>query len=419
MGLNFFSTSTIFLICLCVISCHSPNATSSINEANISINPTDAGSRFPYLHTAYDGNLYMSWIQRVDTLSQLYFSQYQNGKWADPIKVAEAVDWFVNWADFPAIHRFGPKGLATHYLQKSGSDTYAYDVKLRISGNEGTTWSAAIRPHDDGTQTEHGFVSMFQTQEEKLGMVWLDGRKYGNQPQNGHAHHGQRGEMTLRYASFDENGTKSDESLLDDRVCDCCQTDAAMTSKGPIVVYRDRSDEEIRDIYYVRKIGDTWTEPQALSHDMWEINGCPVNGPAIAAEGDWVAATWFSQVQGTPMVQLSFSTDAGAHFMKPVRINEGNPLGRVDAVLLPNQSAVVSWIEQKEGSSEICLRIVAPNGTLGDVYTVASISAERASGFPRMALHDDYIWVVWTDAKEEGTRVEIRKIAVGEVLSQL
>ena len=35
---------------------------------------------------------------------------------------------------------------------------------------------------------------------------------------------------------------------LDDRVCECCSTSAAMTANGPVIVYRDRSADEVRDI---------------------------------------------------------------------------------------------------------------------------------------------------------------------------
>ena len=35
---------------------------------------------------------------------------------------------------------------------------------------------------------------------------------------------------------------------LDPKVCDCCQTAAAVTDDGPVVVYRNRSDQELRDI---------------------------------------------------------------------------------------------------------------------------------------------------------------------------
>ena len=58
-------------------------------------------------------------------------------------------------------------------------------------------------------------------------------------------------------------------------VCECCQTSMAISGDIPIVVYRDRSEGEIRDIYYSRYIDSNWTEPHPIHNDGWEINGCP------------------------------------------------------------------------------------------------------------------------------------------------
>src|SRR5687768_4809384 len=101
--------------------------------------------------------------------------------------------------------------------------------------------------------------------------------------------------MTLRYATIDANGNLADETQLDERVCECCQTSAAVTSAGPIAVYRDRSATEVRDIYIVRQVNGSWTSPQPVYADNWQINGCPVNGPSVAADGSRVAVAWLDR----------------------------------------------------------------------------------------------------------------------------
>ena len=54
--------------------------------------------------------------------------------------------------------------------------------------------------------------------------------------------------MTLRFAAF-ESDWKQTALLVDNRVGECCPTTAAMTGDGPIVAHRNRSDQEMRDIY--------------------------------------------------------------------------------------------------------------------------------------------------------------------------
>ena len=71
-----------------------------------------------------------------------------------------------------------------------------------------------------------------------------------------------------------------------------------MTAEGPVVVYRDRSEaeKEIRDISIVRLKGKKWSAPRPVFQDGWRLNGCPVNGPAVAAAGRRVAVAWFREL---------------------------------------------------------------------------------------------------------------------------
>ena len=174
--------------------------------------------------------------------------------------------------------------LAAHWLEMSADLTYSYDVVFVQSGDGGRTWSEPLRPHDDGTPTEHGFVSMF-ADGDGAGLIWLDGRKTVNEATSDPMATG----MTLRAASIDSGSGIHSQQLVDDLVCDCCQTDIAISSRGPLAVYRDRTAEEIRDIYITRHDGERWEPGQRLYADNWQIPGCPVNGPSIVAHGDHVA----------------------------------------------------------------------------------------------------------------------------------
>src|SRR5262245_18891800 len=118
--------------------------------------------------------------------------------------------------------------------------------------------------------------------------------------------------------------------MLDMKVCECCQTSAAMTDDGPVVVYRDSSDQEIRDISVIRLTDGKWSQPRWVAQDGWQINGCPVNGPAIAASGRRVAVAWFTGAAGAQNVKLAFSGDLGESFGETITVDDGSPLGRVD-----------------------------------------------------------------------------------------
>ncbi len=357
--------------------------------------PTDSVSAEPYLFTDKNGLVYLSWIEKTKEKSLLKFSALNNGQWSEPVVISSGDNWFVNWADYPLLASDGANNMIVHFLEKSEKGTYTYDVKLVSSADQGKTWSAPKILHDDGKKAEHGFVSIVPY-EDNYFISWLDGRNAAMEGEGKHeeGHHGQ---MTIRGAIVDKQGKKSSEWELDNRVCDCCQTSAAITANGPVVVYRDRSEAEIRDISIVRFVKGQWTEPKPIFSDNWEIKGCPVNGPRIAAQDNTVAVAWFSSPDKKAQVNVVFSEDGGATFNAPVRIDEGKGIGRVDVVMLDDKSAMVSWME---GSLIKAVRVYK-DGKKEASITIASSAESRSSGFPQMTKSGNALVFAWTDEKEK------------------
>ncbi|MEJ2205554.1 MAG: sialidase family protein [Gemmatimonadota bacterium] len=373
------------------------------------------GSGEPFLSTTEDA-VYMSWLEpaRPDG-HDLWVARLDREGWRPPNRAAHGDRFFVNWADFPSVLA-GPDGtLWAHWLQRTEGPGLAYGVRLTRSNDGGRSWAEAWTPHEDGSPTEHGFVSLFRYQDG-IGVTWLDGRKFaegpGGEPPNR--------EMTLRFRHTDPGGRHGPEVLLDARTCDCCQTDAALTARGPVVVYRDRSHEEIRDIYIARLTDEGWSEGVPVHDDGWHIEGCPVNGPAVAARGQDVAVAWFTAASEQPRVYVAFSADAGATFGPPIRVDSGNPAGRVDLLMRDDRSVLVSWLERTGGEgADIRIRLVEATGAATrEERVVTASSAERASGFPRMAplpWDPGRILLAWTDVTDAGspgvrlTEVEVER----------
>ncbi|MFP5265185.1 MAG: sialidase family protein [Blastocatellia bacterium] len=354
----------------------------------------------------------MTWIEKSgDKTHALRFAVYSKRGWSEAKTVVEGERLLVNWADFPSLVAMPDGTLASHWLVKSGPEGHAYDVHIARSTDGGKSWSKAVVPHRDGTKTDHGFVSMLPWSAGRVAAVWLDGRNF---KQGSHeSPESSINEMTLRSAMIDPKGLVTEEDLLDSRVCDCCQTSAALTSEGAIVVYRDRSEKEIRDISVVRFTKGRWTEPKMLSADGWEIHGCPVNGPSVSADGKRVAVAWFTAAGDTPRVKVVFSNDAGATFGQPIQADEATTVGRVDVLMMADGTAFVSWLERTARGGEVKVRQISPNGSRGKAIAVAESSAARVSGFPQMARAGNEVIFAWTDPSNP-SRV---RTAVGNVVS--
>lgn len=397
-----FLTNLLALAAFSVACQNSTNDSLSQSPVRSLPAPAQFESSVPNLFAADDGKVYLSWIEtRGENQHALQYSTLRTNEWSPARTIAEGNDWFVNWADFPSLRVLNNGALAAHWLAKTGPQKYAYAVNISFSTDEGATWSKPAVPHTDATPTEHGFVSLLPWENDRALAVWLDGRDYWYKRRSDDEEGAEHGLTSLRSAIIDVNGNLHNEAALDERVCDCCQTSAALTPEGAMVVYRDRSETEKRDISLVRFENGQWSQPETLCNDGWEINGCPVNGPSLATREREVAVAWYTAARDTAKVKIIFSHDGGKTFGPPLRVDDGDPMGRVSIALLSNGEALVCWMEMVESGAEVRVRRVRNDGAVGKSVTVTPTAATRASGFPRMALNGEEMIFAWTKLSDE------------------
>ena len=369
--------------------------------------PTQPGTASPGLAVTPDGRLLLSGTNsRQGRRHVLQFSAYSPdpGRWMHAMTtIAVGNSMFVNWADVPHMAATPDGALWAHWLQKSADAPYAYDVVLTRSRDGGGNWAPPVMPHDDGTRTEHGFVSMWAQDDATLGVAWLDGRNTGGGGHDGHAGHApEQGAMTLRAALFDASLQRTHDAEIDARVCDCCQTAVAMTAKGPLLVYRGRTRDEVRDILATRFDGSAWSAPKPVHDDGWKMPACPVNGPDVAALGDDAVIGWYTADGDVPVLRLARSTDAGDSFAAPVELDRGVAAqGRI-AVELDARQAWALWLREDDAGQTLWLSRRSPD--LATEYERIEVAKPRgkgrATGFPQLAVRNGTAYVVWTDVAD-------------------
>jgi hypothetical protein len=370
--------------------------------------PAGDNSSFSRVFTDNQSNVYLSWVKQntQKKTSTLFYAQLNGQTWQAPVQVAQGNNWFNNWADFPSVV-IQDNNVTGHFLQKSASGTYDYDVKLTMSSDSGKNWIPPFTAHNDGVMAEHGFVSMVPQANGATFVSWLDGR---NSKKTASADdHGHGGSMTLRAGVFDPTGQAVNRWQLDHRVCDCCQTSAALTSTGPVVVYRNRSTHEVRDIFITRLVDELWTDPVPVHIDDWKIAGCPVNGPVVMATEQDVAIAWFTGKDQKHQVKLALSNDGGATFSSPIIVAKEQALGRVGMTLLPNKDIMVSWVQSEQEKANLILSRYSAKGILLSNTLVSTLSKSRRSGFPVITSVGNSVFVTWTNI-EQGKKVELARI---------
>ncbi len=373
-------------------------------------NPAAPGSGEASLAALPDGRAVLSWIEPAGEENAVRLAVREKDAWSEPRTIARGPDFFVNWADFPTVAALQDGTLFAHWLQKNAGEKYSYVVKLARSKDLGRTWSEALVPHSDLSAAEHGFVSMADDGAGLMALVWLDGRD-------------KAGTALLSTRAGSEGPVRAEERV-DGRVCDCCQTALVRTAKGLLAAFRDRSEDEVRDIAIARFENGAWSPSEVVAPDRWKIDGCPVNGPALAVLGERVALAWFT-MEPSPRVRLALSKDGGQTWGAPWDVHEGRPLGRVDVAFLPGGDTVVSFLEQgragakggadeadaggnetrggegaEKGAVRLVLRRVDAEGRRSALHDAAPTSGARSSGFPRLERLGDVLLLAWRDTSE-------------------
>jgi hypothetical protein len=357
--------------------------------------------------------LVLTWQTRNGTAAALHYALIAaDGRELRRGVVASGENWFVNWADFPSLTVLDNSDWVTHWLQKSAPDTYAYDIRVVRSTNGGGRWTAPMTPHDDGTPTEHGFASLLPLDGARVQLLWLDGRHSQGAASDHAQGHADEGPMTLRGATIDWHGRIEGAQELDARTCSCCQTDAVRVGKRALVVYRDRSDEEVRDIALVeRNAKGVWSKPEIVHADGWKVTACPVNGPAIAANGKQALIVWPTLAQA-PMA-VRYRLRQNGKYAPMQQLEQGDAvLGRVDASAAADGGFAISWIGAGANGAALKLATLDAQGKLLRIREVAALEPGRSTGHPRLIWYRDAHYLVWTESLGGGkTGIALERIA--------
>lgn len=339
--------------------------------------PAPAGSRFPALAvegptTVIKGHqILMTWLEPNKPGWRLRFSRLSEEGWSQPVTIAESVA-APTTRDAPSVTVIDTQAVRRTLVARTGG-------LVARSGDGGRTWTRLAGP-------DLPYAS-FTDGDEGGYVFWLA-------PQ---------GVESTRLL-----GTRilAGETLVDPRVAVESGTSAAMTWDGPVVVYRDQSDEGFQDIAIVRREDARWTEPDLVYKEGEQPIEEPTSGPRVAALRRDVAVAWYGVSEQGFRVLVAFSKDAGRSFGFPVEVNSGKMEARardtVDVVLDNNGNALVLWMAGAEREKNaINLTRVSSDGRLGEKLTV---DEGLINGMPQLVRAGKRVAVTWIDGSSDRVR---------------
>jgi len=342
--------------------------------------PAPPSSRHPVLDRDGDG-LIVSWIEpRSKRGEVLRYARRTHDGWTGPSGVGSPDEprlLRANWSDPPQVRVLDSGDRLAIWSRARGAGN-SFDVVLARSP-AGAAWGDVTVVGERRGPGQRGWTTLIPLGGSAFGLAWLD----------------VAGDATrLRYQRWDGSSPGPVETL-DEDVCPWCRLSGVRFDGRPVLAFRDHGPDELRDVALIRHGAEGWGAAEPIHRDGWITAGCPVSGPALARSGTGLAVAWFSAADDTPRVVVATSTD-GSAFGLPVRIDAGDPVGRVALEGWDDGSLFVSWLERVGTDAEVRLRRIAPDGTLDEPITLGRSETGSAAGFPRMARSKDHVYIAWT-----------------------
>ena len=274
------------------------------------------------------------------------------------------------------------------------------DIRFSRSTDGGKSFSAPITVNDNREIISHRFDSMAVNGKGHVYIAWLDKREQSAAEKKGEKYNG----SAIYYAMSDDGGISFRRNVkIADHVCECCRTAMAVdTDDYPVVVWRHIYDTNIRDHALVKLDGKT--NPVRLSHENWNVAGCPHHGPSlsIAADGIYHAA-WFSNAPQQHGLFYAHSTDRGKTFSSPLNFGNFEAQPARPYVLSLGSRVYLVW-KEFDGENTGIFGMHSSDGGKSWSAPEKLVSTSDVSDWPMLVSENNRVYLSW-NTKNEGYRL--------------
>ena len=304
---------------------------------------------------APNGDLWRVWVFQ----EQLYYQiSADNGQsFAQPQKIAIAKEKIsARNENRPKIAFDAHQGVYLSWA-KSGAKKYTGDIRFSYSSDYGKSFSSAITVNNDNLPTGHSFNEMQVDASGEVSLVWLDGRLSYQLKQQGKETNG----SALYFAKANPRLLKQGDKLLFDNqqlannTCVCCRIATDVNKNGQLAIFwRHIYGDNIREFALLthNAAGSndpqnaSLTQPQQISYDHWQINGCPHQGGGITIdENNRYHLVWFNQGDKGKGIFYAYSDHQGQELSTPLAIGELTKQSAHPHVISNNNFVDIVWLQ--------------------------------------------------------------------------
>ena len=255
---------------------------------------------------------------------------------------------------------------------------YTADIRFSYSNDYGETFSTPITVNDDNLLTSHSFNEMWVSDNGEVQLVWLDGRHRLQSKQQGKKVNG----SSLYYAKakLNNNMFNFNNQMLANGTCVCCRLAIANNGSNNLAIFwRHIYGDNIREFALLTV--NEQLEPKQISHDYWQINGCPHQGGGISiTEDNSYHLVWFNQGQKGKGIFYSRSDNKGVLLREPLAMGSKKHRAMHPHIMATGRRVDVVWLEFREGGHQLW-RQSSIDG--GDTFMPAQVVAVAQDGADR------------------------------------
>ncbi|MFL6283523.1 MAG: sialidase family protein [Pyrinomonadaceae bacterium] len=336
------------------------DATSAIRVSAEGLNAAE-----PAIAAGRDGTAYVAWVghgarKEADVwVTRVEGTEKRSN--VEPARVNRTPGEATAWrGDAPSVAVSAQGAVYVAWTARAGEGGQATTLYVSASRDGGRSFDEPVKVNDDSTQGVHGMHSMAVGEDGRVYVAWLDERDIARE-QDGDAdahaqmstkmpmQHGERNREVFFSYSTDGGRTFASNRRVAVEACPCCKTSLAVSREGRVYVgWRQVLPGDFRHIAVASSVdgGETFNAPVVVSDDRWELRGCPVSGPALAAgDGDRLTVLWFTAGDaGTAGLYSSESSDGGRIFA-PRRVVSESGMRGTPQLLPGTQGAAVAVFE--------------------------------------------------------------------------